>query len=261
LKVAAYQSPLLRGQSIDAAVELVREQVAQCEAQGVAILCCPEGILGGLADYVDRPADIAIEAAELDAVLAPIASDRVSTILGFTEIDARGRLFNAAAVFHKGSVIGVQRKLHPAINRSVYDAGDTAEVFTVDGLTFGILICCDSNFPEVARTMVLRGAAALFVPTNNGLPLDRNHTGVAADARRVDVSRASESGVPVIRADVAGRNSELACAGSSAIVDRHGVVLCAAPPSSPALIVAELATGLSSRAERRGDTIAASRSL
>jgi predicted amidohydrolase len=68
----------------------------------------------------------------------------VTTILGFTEVD-RGRLYNSAAVCHRGSVAGIYRKRHPAINRSVYDAGEATPVFTVGTFTFGILICRDSR--------------------------------------------------------------------------------------------------------------------
>ncbi len=77
---------------------------------------------------------------------------------------------SSAAVFHKGSVAGIYRKLYPAINRSVYGAGDQMPVFTVGGLTFGIVIYLDSNYYGPAGIMASRGAAALLVPTNNGLP-------------------------------------------------------------------------------------------
>src|SRR5215213_3480816 len=108
MKVAAYQVPLDATCSMDV-LGLIRAQVTWCESEGVEILCCPEGVCGGLADYAMRPTDIAInvEAGQLHALLAPIASDRVTTILGFTEIDRGGRLYNSAAVFHQGSVIGI----------------------------------------------------------------------------------------------------------------------------------------------------------
>ena len=83
--------------------------------------------------------------------------------MGFTEVTGTGRLYNTAAVFHKGSVIGLYRKLHPAINRSIYDAGDQMPVFRVGGLMFGIVICNDSNYPEPARVMASKGATALFI--------------------------------------------------------------------------------------------------
>src|ERR1044072_1694629 len=124
MKVAAYQAPLGSINSIDIMLGLIREQIEKCESEGVEILCCPEGVLGGLADYVDRPAAIAVnvQSGELEKLLAPLASDTVTAIVGFTEIDC-GSLYNSAAVFHKGAVTGIYRKLRPAINRSVYTAG------------------------------------------------------------------------------------------------------------------------------------------
>src|SRR5438132_14423613 len=112
MKVAAYQAPLRATGSMEV-LNLISEQVALCESNGVEILCCPEGVLGGLADYASRPTDIAIdvEAGQLHVLLIPLASDRVATILGFTEIDRGGRLYSSAAVYHKGSVIGRYRKL------------------------------------------------------------------------------------------------------------------------------------------------------
>lgn len=242
MKVAAYQAPLHAIGSMDAVLQLIREQVERCEREGVEILCCPEGVLGGLADYADRPGAIAIdvEAGELDALLAPLASDRVATIVGFTEIAADGRLFNSAAVWHRGAVAGIQRKLHPAINRSVYAAGSETPVFTVGGLTFGIVICRDSNFPEPARAMAAQDATTLFVPTNNGLPPSRTGPGVVTDARNADLARARENGVCVVRADVAGRSAGLVAYGSSAIVRRDGTVLQSARPLEPELIVATI---------------------
>ena len=108
-----------------AALDLIRMRVQVCEAEGVAILCCPEAILGGLADYSGDPGQFAIAAVSgrLDAVLAPLASNTVTTIIGFTELAEAGQLHNGAAVFQRGSVVGVYRKLYPAINQSVYEAG------------------------------------------------------------------------------------------------------------------------------------------
>ena len=243
MKVAAYQAPLRATGSVEI-TGLIREQVERCEAEGVEILCCPEGVLGGLADYASRPAVVAVdvEAGRLDALLAPLASDRVATILGFTEIARGGRLYNSAAVFHRGSVAGIYRKLHPAIHRSVYEAGDEMPVFTVGALTFGIVICRDSTFPEPARTMASRGAAALFVPTNNGMPPSKGGPELVAEACNGDVARAVENGISVVRADVAGRAGELVSYGSSGIVDHRGVVVRTARPLVAGLVVADIQT-------------------
>jgi predicted amidohydrolase len=242
MKVAAYQAPLLRSGSMEA-IGLIRDRVKQCEAQGVTILCCPEAILGGLADYAERPAEFAIDARgdQLGTILAPLASDTVTTILGFTEMSG-GRLYNTAAVFHQGSVTGMYRKLYPAINRSIYEAGDEMPVFRVGGLTFGIVICNDSNYLEPARIMAARGAAALFIPTNNGLPPEKAGPDLVTRTRDVDIARAIDLRVWVIRADVVGRTAELISDGASGIVDPDGVVLQSAERSTEALLVAELDT-------------------
>ncbi len=260
MKVAAYQAPLQATGSMKV-IDLIREQVLRCEAQGVEILCCPEGVLGGLADYVDSPADIAInvESGQLQALLAPLASDKVATILGFTEIDRSGRFYNSAAVFHQGAVAGIYRKLYPAINKSVYDAGDRMPVFTVGDLTFGILLCNDSNYYEPARIMASQGAIALFVPTNNALPPAKAQPTLVVEARNVDIARAIENSVSVIRADVAGHTDCLVAYGSSGIVNRDGVVLQTARQLGEELIVAEIKP--SPRFQRRGWDTAKNRAV
>jgi len=243
VRVAAYQAPLLAAGSMDA-LGLIRTRVEWCEAEGVTILCCPEAILGGLADYAGHPARFAIatDAGRLDSVLAPLASDTVTTIVGFTELADGGRLYNSAAVFRRGSVVGLYRKLYPAIHRSVYEAGRKVPVFQVGELTLGIVICNDSNYFEPARLMAASGATALFVPTNNGLPPARACAELVAQARNVDITRAVENSMWVIRADVAGRTVELVSYGSSGIVDPDGIVVRTARQLSDDLIVAEIDT-------------------
>jgi predicted amidohydrolase len=113
MRVAAYQAPLLPGGSMEA-LELISDRIKWCEAEGVDILCCPEVVLGGLADDAERPVEIAIESSQLEVLLSPLASKSVTAIVGFTEIVGAGKLYNAAAVLHQGRIAGVYRKRHPA---------------------------------------------------------------------------------------------------------------------------------------------------
>jgi len=247
MKVAAYQASLAACHTNEALM-LIREQIDRCEALGVEILCCPEAVLGGLADYVDRPSAIAIDVGRggLETAVRTLASDRVTTIVGFTETDRDGRLFNAAAVISRGSVAGLYRKLHPAINRSVYQAGTETPVFTVASLTFGIVICLDSRFVEPMSTMASRGAQAIFIPTNNGMPPQKGGAELVAEARAIDIASARKHGIAIIRADVAGRDRDLASHGSSAIVDRTGHVVAASLPLQADLLVGDVIAGESS---------------
>ena len=240
MKVAAYQAPLLAAGSMGA-LDLIRARVRACEAEGVEILCCPEAILGGLADQIDDPARFAIrsEPAQLDAVLAPLASDVTTTIIGFTELGEDGFLYNAAAVFHRGTVAGVYRKLHPAIRQSVYRAGRHVPVFRVGALTFGIVICNDSNFPELANQIASRCNGAVRPQQQRAPPAEGRSRARdrGQERRRGDGDRERDVGHPR-RCRRPG--AELTSHGSSAIVNPKGTVVRSAVAMSEDVIAAAI---------------------
>lgn len=242
MKLAAYQAPLLPIGSM-AAIDLIREQVCRCEANGVEFLCCPETILGGLADQAERPADLAIDVdnGQLERILRPLASDGVTTIVGFTEKGMAGALHNSAAIFHNGAVHGVYRKRHPAIRRSVYQSGDSTPLFTLNGVTFGVMICNDSSSPELAREMAGQGATILFIPSNNALPSPK--ADVVAASRDADLALATANHLMMVRADVAGSCGDLISFGSSGIVGSNGDVLGLGSRLEADLLVADVSQG------------------
>lgn len=239
MKIAAWQMPI-GATATSAALAALSVQLRSCEKAGVSVLCCPEAAVGGLADYSHDPGAAAIATADVDATFAPIASATVTTIVGFTERGRDGHLYNAAAVVRRGSVSGIYRKVYPAINRSVYEPGRELPVFYADDLTFGIVICNDSNYFEPARVMAVKGAAALFVPTNNSLPLARSRQGLVNEARACDIARAVDNTVWVVRADVAGRTAAHASDGATCVVDPNGSIMSTAQPHSEDLLVVEI---------------------
>jgi predicted amidohydrolase len=224
------------------AIDLIAQRVRECEERGISVLCCPEAILGGLSDYSDDPLRSAIPTGggRLASLLAPLASHRVTSILGFSELGPAGGLYNTAAIFQSGRIAGLYRKIHPAIRRSVYLPGSETPVFRAGELTFGVVICNDSNFPELARDMAAQGAAILFIPTNNGLPNERDSTKIDTAARRTDIALARQHRLWVVRADVAGCNGPLTSYGSSEIVDPEGNVIATAIAGNPDLLIADV---------------------
>jgi predicted amidohydrolase len=100
------------------------------------------------------------------------------------------------------------------------------------------MICNDPNYPEIAADMVARGARALFLPSNNSLPPER--ADVVSLSRAVDIARARDNEVMIVRADVAGRTADRVSFGSSAIVDARGTVLRAGEALSEDILVAEV---------------------
>ena len=248
MKIATYQAPLLENGSMEI-LSYLRTQIDVCEDKGVEILCCPEAVLGGLADYSDRPAELAfnIENGQLEEFLSPLTSKTVSAIIGFTE-SANTELYNTAIIFHRGKVFGRYRKAYPAIRNSIYKAGDELPTFTLGSLTFGIIICNDTNYIEPSRVMAAKGATVLFVPTNNCLPL--NKADVVARARSAQIARAVENGLTVIAADVAGHQDGFVSYGSTNIIDPDGAVIVSSKPFVEDLLIADIEPGADQ--ERRG---------
>lgn len=70
---------------------------------------------------------------------------------------------NAAFIFNrKGKIIGQYYKVH--CDRK-YVAGSELPVFESDFGKFGVMICADRRWPEVVRTLALKGARIIFNPT------------------------------------------------------------------------------------------------
>lgn len=228
------------------AVEHLIPRVRECEARGVSLLCCPEGALGGLIDYVDTPDDVAIpsDSEVLATTLRPLASRSVALIVGFTERDTAGRYYNAAAVYACGAIIGIYRKHHPAIRRSRYSPGLEASVFWVNGVGVGVLICRDSTDARLAATLVRRGAQMLCVPTNNAMPPDRGGPQLVDAVRALDAQHAKRLGVPVVRADVVGETQGLLSFGASMITQPSAAQRYASSAVEGELLVAELSSSV-----------------
>lgn len=222
------------------ALALLRRRLDQCEAEGGGILCCPEALIGGLADWADDRSSAAIPSSGILRFLRPVAGARLTVIVGFTELSSDGGLYNSAAVVSHGTLTGVYRKRHPSIRRSVYRPGTESPVFQADGMCFGVLICYDSTFLNLGAGLASRGARVLFVPTNNALPASRASNTLLAEVRACDASLATENRCWVVRADVAGVAGELRSEGSSCITSPSGKTVSTGRPFEEDFLVAEL---------------------
>jgi predicted amidohydrolase len=97
------------------------------------------------------------------------------------------------------------------------------------------------------------------VEIGDGLPPTKAGPELVAAARNIDIARAMENSVAVIRADVAGQTYSLLSYGSSEIVDRDGRVLQSARQMQSDLLMAEIKT--TPRKQRRGWDTARNRAV
>ena len=128
------------------------------------------------------------------------------------------------------------RSLVPALDRELPTnaiPGKTLVVFHVGGARVGTLICFESTYPELARSLARDGAQILIVTTNNASfgtsPAARQHLAMSQ-------MRAVESGRAVVHA---------AISGISAVIQPDGKITQESKLFTPALLRARLplATG------------------
>src|SRR5690606_16410410 len=78
-----------------------------------------------------------------------------------------GDIQNVAWVFLRDGSVHEQEKIHPTPNERHWwniKGGDRVHAIDTDCGPIGVLICYDSEFPELARRLVDEGARLLFTP-------------------------------------------------------------------------------------------------
>ncbi len=150
---------------------------------------------------------------------------------------ADDKLFNSSVlVTPKGDCL-VYRKLHLFDReKRLFAPGDKQlEVFDMGKAKIGMMICFDWIFPEVARTLALKGADIICHPSNLILPHYCQHAMVA---------RCIENRVFAVTANRAGSEKrgreELTFTGNSQIVNPKGEILSKASAEDDKVCVIEI---------------------
>jgi omega-amidase len=91
-----------------------------------------------------------------------------------------GKIYNTSLLFdRRGEVVGSYDKIHlfDALNAAkgnresdLITPGDHVFTYGADFGKIGIIVCYDVRFPELSRTLALKGAEYLFVPTAFFMP-------------------------------------------------------------------------------------------
>ena len=98
----------------------------------------------------------------------------IAVLYGYPEVDRSSGTpvyYNSAQLIDKdGSSLTNYHKTHPAIDadgyEKVFKAGTSfAEITECCGVKIGVLICFDVEFPECVRSLALKGAQFVAVPT------------------------------------------------------------------------------------------------
>ena len=150
-------------------LKVLDDAAGRAAAAGAGLLIAPEMFLTGYAigDDIGRlaePADGACAAA-----VAELASRHgLAVVYGYPERDG-GTVFNSAQLISAdGTRLANYRKTHlfGCFERDHFTPGEQPVVQAeLNGLTVGIMICYDVEFPENVRAHALAGTDLLAVPT------------------------------------------------------------------------------------------------
>lgn len=148
-----------------------------------------------------------------------------------------GEFYNTCPVFGPdGRLIEAYRKKVPfKPGEPSSPSGDDAYcIFTIEEkqITVGVQICYDQFFPEIARTLALKGAELIVCPSQD--PLEYRHI-----PEILPRARALENELYYIWTCGTGQFGSGTCCGNSVIVDPEGqiVIQC---PEIPALVTKTL---------------------
>lgn len=159
LKVAALQ--LLCTGSRREVEERALELVEGAATRGAEIVCLPEHWLPGKTPDL-RPS--------LPMLKQAAGRSKVCVIAGADFVEAEGPMTVESVVIDRdGKEVGRQKKTHLfGREKLVAQAGAKYRVFETGGVKFGVAICHDLVYPEVARILALKGAEVIFAPAKIG---------------------------------------------------------------------------------------------
>ncbi len=153
-------------------------------------------------------------------------------IIGGINEKCEDKLYNSAVILGPEGYVGKYRKLHLfAKEKLLFQPGDLQlEAIKTKDFAFGVMICFDWAFPEVARVLTLKGAEIICHPANLVLPYGQKAMQV----------RALENHIFTITANRVGKEEDLTFTGQSQITDVKGKVLAKGSRSKEEVIIAEI---------------------
>jgi len=210
------------------------------KASGADLVCFPELNLTGYCNQAEMAAIALPYPGPETLTLSDLARESAIIILaGLAERNPKGLPFASHFVFHPDGRTEVYRKLHLAPNeRQFFSAGDTVPIFHALQASFGIQLCYDGHFPELATAMTAKGAQILFLP----------HASPRGDAQTKHQSwlrhlpaRAYDNGVFVVACNQWGANGKgLTFPGNAVVFDPSGNLLASRLSDDQGLLIVDL---------------------
>ncbi|OIJ65599.1 carbon-nitrogen hydrolase family protein [Streptomyces mangrovisoli] len=173
MRTALLQSSGTPG-SVAENLKVLDEAAGRAAAAGAGLIVAPEMFLTGYAigDGIARLAETA-DGEAADAIADLAGRHGLAVAYGYPERDGETVFNSAQLISADGRRLANYRKTHlfGCAEREHFAPGERPVVQAeLDGLTVGIMICYDVEFPENVRAHALAGTDLLLVPTANMHP-------------------------------------------------------------------------------------------
>ena len=147
-------------------LDLVKEACVTAERDGARILFLPELMLGGHGGHskMIENAESIPDGPLSSAILELSKKHSICICVGIAELE-NNIVYNSQMVVDKGEYLGLQRKINLSRDEYCYfGAGNSVEVFDITDIRFGITICYDNCFPELALAHSLNNVDLILSP-------------------------------------------------------------------------------------------------
>ena len=217
----------------------ILEAVDEARSLGVDFLSFPELAICGYPpeDLLFKPQFIAENLRSLEKVIE--SSSGISVVVGF--VDAKGDIYNAAAIIHDGKLAGVYHKIFLP-NYGVFDenryfrAGSECPIYVIAGINIGINICEDIWYEAGPATTQAYSGAEVIV----NISASPYHFGKGSYRERMITSRAVDNVAIVAFNNLVGGQDELVFDGNSMVLDEKGRLLARGKQFAEDLVVTDL---------------------
>lgn len=206
-------------------LDRVRRWTVAAKSQGAELICFPEMSVTGYFNHSEIfrlaepvPGNISQHLVEL------AAKEDIVVLAGMAERSPSNNIYASHLVVNPEGDVGIYRKLHIAPPEKKYlTAGTDIPLFEISGYTFGIQLCYDAHFPELATQMALKGADVIFLP--HASPRGNSKNKFKSWMRHLP-ARAFDNGLYIVACNQTGENERgLSFPGIALVINPSGDVL------------------------------------
>ncbi len=214
------------------------DHIQRAKAEHVQILTFPELAICGYPpkDLLLKTRFISDQMERLDEII-PLTNGLLVVVgLAIREGDS----YNAAAVIHDGSLIGVARKVglpnyHVFDEKRYFARGEFLSVFHLDVANVGVLICEDLWHPETVANMASTGVDLIVGISASPFSVER-----CIEREILIRSRCQDHTVGMVFCNQIGSQDELIFDGRSMVVTPHGRIVAQGKAFCEDLVIGDI---------------------